>query len=320
MKILVTGSSGTIGTALCIELLKNGYDVIGVDKRRNKWDAGVDLHTTLLNLVKPIPKRAVGPKYNLIIHLAANAKVHQSVKNPKLARDNFIMAYNVLEFARETNTPIIYASSREVYGDNMRRCITSEEGVFLDNPKSPYAATKLGVESLIHSYHCSYDLDYIILRLSNVYGKYDESDRVIPTWIKASRKGEDLIVYGDWKTYDFTYIDDCVDAFMVCIAQFEKVKNDTYNVAFGEGTRLVDLAELIQQEMAVKTNLITKDERVGEINYYCADIGRARYRFGYTPKVSLEEGIKKTVMWYKYENRVDDRGKCRSNPSRGSIK
>jgi UDP-glucose 4-epimerase len=297
-KILVAGSSGTIGTALCIELLKKGYDVTGVDKRRNKWDKGVDWHTFLLNLVKSIPKRAVAPKYDLIIHLAANAKVHQSVKTPKLALDNFIIAYNVLEFARETKTPIIFTSSREVYGDNLRRCETPEEEVHVRDSKSPYAATKLGVETLIHAYHHSYGLDYIIFRLSNVYGKYDESERVIPTWIKATRKGEDLIVYGEWKTYDFTYIDDCVGAFMMCIAQFEEVKNDTYNIAFGEGTRLHNLAVQIQQEMGVKSNLIIKDERVGEVNYYCADIVHARHNFGYNPKVGIEEGIKKTIKWY----------------------
>lgn len=298
-KILVTGSSGTVGTALCMELLKKGYDVIGVDLKLNEWDRKVNEHTIVSDLLAP-PLLGINFKgyFDLIIHLAANAKVHQSVKTPDLARDNFLIAYNVLEFARETKTPIIFTSSREVYGDNMRRCETPEDKVLVSDSKSPYAATKLGVETLIHAYHHSYGIDYIIFRLSNVYGKYDESERVIPTWIKATKKREDLIVYGDWKTYDFTYIDDCVGAFMGCIAQFEEVKNDTYNIAFGEGTRLHNLAVLTQQEMGVKSNLIIKDERVGEVNYYLADIDHARHNFGYNPKVGIEEGIKKTVKWY----------------------
>jgi UDP-glucose 4-epimerase len=99
-KILVTGSSGTIGTALCIELLKEGYDVIGVDIKPNEWDNEVDKRTIMSDLlVSPLLGMNFEGYFDLIIHLAANAKVHQSVKTPDLARDNFLMTYNVLEFA-----------------------------------------------------------------------------------------------------------------------------------------------------------------------------------------------------------------------------
>jgi UDP-glucose 4-epimerase len=168
--------------------------------------------------------------------------------------------------------------------------------------KSPYAATKVGAEALICAYYQAYNLNYIIFRLSNVYGKYDKSDRVIPTWLKAVRKDEDLIVYGKEKAYDFTYIDDCVDAFMLAINRFESAKNDTYNIAFGEVTKLTDLAVMIQEEMGVKGELKIKENRVGEVGFYRADIGNARYKLLFEPKVDIKEGIKKTVKWYEGTN------------------
>lgn len=303
-KILVTGSSGTIGTALCVELIKNGYDVTGVDCKPNEWDSKVGERTIVSNLLfGPLLGINFKGDFDLIIHLAANAKVHQSVKTPDLARDNFLMTYNVLEFARKTSVPVIFASSREVYGDNLITFAKAEERIEPYKLKSPYAATKVGAEALICAYYKSYNLDYLIFRLSNVYGKYDKSDRVIPTWINAVTKGEDLIVYGKDKAYDFTYIDDCVDAFMVAIERFESVKADTYNIAFGEAVKLTDLAAMIQEEMGAKGKPDIEDTRVGEVDYYRADISYAQQKLGYEPKVDIKEGIKKTVKWYEVNNK-----------------
>jgi len=299
-KILVTGSSGTIGTALCIELIKNRYDVTGVDIKPNEWNSEVDKRTVLVDLSVGVP---VGGVFDLIIHLAANAKVHQSVKQPDLARDNFLMTYNVLEYARRMNAPVIFASSREVYGDNIITFAKAEETIEPRKLKSPYAATKVAAEALVCAYNQSYNLDYIIFRLSNVYGKYDKSERVIPTWIKAAGKGEDLIVYGKEKAYDFTYIDDCVDAFMLAAKRFESAKNETYNIAFGDAIKLTDLAVLIQKEMGVKGELKIKQNRAGEVGFYHADIDNARRKLMFEPKVDIKEGIKKTVKWYNENTR-----------------
>ncbi len=303
-KILVTGSSGTIGTALCIELLKEGYDVIGVDIKPNEWDDEVDKRTIMSDLlVSPLLGINFKGNFDLIIHLAANAKVHQSVKTPDLARDNFLITYNVLEFARMVNTPVIFSSSREVYGDNIITFAKAEEDISPYKLASPYAATKVAAESLICAYKQAYKLDYLIFRLSNVYGKYDKSDRVIPTWLEAARNGNDLIVYGKQKAYDFTYIDDCVDAFMAAIARFESLKADTYNIAFGEAVKLTDLAAMIQEEMDAKGEVVIKANRVGELDYYRADIDWARRHLGFNPKVDIKEGIKKTVKWYEENNK-----------------
>lgn len=303
-KILVTGSSGTIGTALCIELIKKRYDVTGVDIKPNEWDSEVDERTALSDLSAEQPMKGYFLYgFDLIIHLAANARVYDLVMHPDLARDNFLMAYNVLEFARLTNTPVIAASSREVYGDNLMTFAKAEERIEPYKLKSPYAATKVAMEALVCAYKQAYNLDYLIFRLSNVYGKYDKSDRVIPTWINAARNGEDLIVYGKQKAYDFTYIDDCVDAFMSAIERFESLTSDTYNIAFGEAVKLTDLAAMIQEEMDAKGEVVIKANRVGEVDYYRADIDWARRHLGFDPKVGIKEGIKKTVKWYDENNK-----------------
>lgn len=298
-----------IGTALCIELMRRRYEITGVDRIPNKWDSGVDQHTILSDIVSWRYNKLseLVPRFDLIIHLAANARVYKLVKYPMLARDNFEMIFNVLEFARKMQCiPIIFASSREVYGP----CVVpvSEEGIYVDRSENPYAATKLAAEALIHAYHKCYNLNYIILRLSNVYGKYDDSDRVIPTWIKATRRNEDLIVYGREKAYDFTYIDDCVDAILRCVEQFDNVKNDTFNIASGEMTVLVDIAKIIQQDTNAEGSIIEKKNRIGEILSYQADINHASLKLGYEPKVGIEEGIKKTVRWYGAANAKNWKG------------
>ena len=303
-KILVTGSSGTIGTALCIRLIKAGYDVLGVDIKPNEWESEVDQRTTMSDILSgPLLGINFMGNFDLIIHLAANAKVHQSVKQPDLARDNFLMTYNVLEFARRMNAPVIFASSREVYGDYPGRSAIYEEDPVLCALQSPYAATKVAAEALVCAYYHSFNLDYLIFRLSNVYGKYDKSDRVIPTWINAARKGEDLIVYGKEKAYDFTYIDDCVAAFLRAIKRFGLAKNNTYNIAFGEAIKLTDLAVLIQKEMGVTGGLDIKDTRVGEVDYYRASIEAAKDKLMFAPKVGIKGGIKETVKWYNENTR-----------------
>jgi len=122
MRVLITGSSGQIGTNLALRLMADGHKVFGVDKRQNTW---VDDHSWYLlqDLAGHYPSYAGGiggveyPEVDLVVHLAAHAKVHQLVRQPHRALENAIMTFNVLEYARGVGVPIIFSSSREVYGD-----------------------------------------------------------------------------------------------------------------------------------------------------------------------------------------------------------
>jgi UDP-glucose 4-epimerase len=299
-EILITGSSGMIGSRLGERLLKLGYKIIGVDWRKNKWVKPLEKRTIRLDLrdknlvLKKLPK-----KVDLIIHLAANARVYESVKNPDLARDNIITTYNVLEYARVNGVKnIIFSSSREVYG-NTKEIKHEEESVRIENCESPYSASKISGEVLIHSFSKCFGINYVIVRLSNVYGMYDENDRIIPSFIRKAMRNEDLIIFGKDKVLDFTYIDDAIDGIIKIVENFDRIKNETFNIATGKGIKILSLAKLIKKLLKSKSKIIVKPSRKGEIMKYVADISKAKKLLNYKPKVSIIEGIKKSIKWYK---------------------
>lgn len=116
--VLVTGASGMIGTVLVDRLLAEGYDVTGVDKVSNEWEGSVDGATITADLCESDELARLPTDVDIVVHLAANARVHRLVKNPKRARDNFEMTFNVLEYVRDNDVPrVLFGSSREVYGN-----------------------------------------------------------------------------------------------------------------------------------------------------------------------------------------------------------
>jgi nucleoside-diphosphate-sugar epimerase len=297
--ILITGSSGTIGTALCESLLTQGYKITGLDIRHNKWNNQVDKLTIISDLRKANFQSVAQNDFDLIIHLAANARVYDLVKKPKLARDNFLMVFNVLEFARANNiNRLVFASSREVYG-NADNAYRAENDLSVSNCESPYAATKLAGEALFHSYSYCYGIRPVILRFSNVYGKYDDSNRVIPVFMRRSMQHKNLIVFGKHKMLDFTYIDDCIKGIVRVIENFDQVRENTFNIATGKGTSIMQVADMIKEKTRASSRIIIKESRTGEVTNFIADITKAKRLLGYDPKVSIQEGIKRSFDWYK---------------------
>ena len=298
-KILVTGSSGTIGTRLSETLLKEGFDIVGVDKEPNTWNEEVQRKTIILDLRdKERVLRELPKDVDAVVHLAANARVYNLVIDPSLARDNFETVFNVLEFARQNSIKrFMFSSSREVYG-NSEKIIHAEDDVHIDYCESPYTASKIGGEALVQSYRQCYGMETIIFRFSNVYGMYDQSDRVIPLFIKLCTEGKDLVVYGKEKLLDYTYIDDCVSGVVAALKEFLSINGQVYNIAYGKGTSIVDVAQLIQKRMQSKGEVRIEENRTGEVVRYIADVSKAQQSFGYEPKVPIEEGVNKTVDWY----------------------
>lgn len=298
MKILITGSSGTIGTRLFEKLLEQGYDVVGFDKKKNKWHDYLDKPTIKGDLLSESDVNKIPKDVELIIHLAANARVYDLVQSPNLALENVISTYNMLEFARKNNiNKIIFSSSREVYG-NRKRAIAKEDDARIEFSESPYSASKISNESFIHAYSRCYGLEYVLLRFSNVYGMYDESDRFIPLIIKKMKKNEDVFIFGKDKVLDFTYIDDCIEGIIICIRKFAKAKSHVFNIASGKGSRLTEVAKKIKTLMNSTTNIRVKNSRNGEVIRYIANISKAKKVLGYYPSRSLEESIPLTVDWY----------------------
>jgi UDP-glucose 4-epimerase len=296
--IIVTGAAGMVGTDLMNSLLDDGYDVVGVDITENRWDERVADHTVIADLRKPDDLRVLPTDADMIVHLAANARVHNLVKLPKGARDNFEMTYNVLEFARKNDVGrFLFGSSREVYG-NKGKLIYNERDTHIDECESPYTASKVGGEAMLKAYERCYDLQSTILRFSNVYGRYDLSDRVLPLFIAQATEGQDLTVFGGDKILDFTYLDDCVAGIHGTITNFPKAQGTTFNIASGVGTSLVELAETIIAELDADSNIHVKSSRTGEIRRYVADIAKAKKILGYQPEVGFEAGMMRTIEWY----------------------
>jgi nucleoside-diphosphate-sugar epimerase len=299
MRILVTGSSGQIGTNLCLRLLEEDCDVVGVDVRRNPWTNEIPLR--VLDLTRPAAARLLPGGVDLVVHLAANARVYESVLNPDLARQNEAMAWAALEYCRERRVPLIFTSSREVYG-NLDICPVPEEAAHAANAESPYGAGKLGTETMLTAYRRCYGLRYMVLRLSNVYGRYDSDierlPRVVPLFIAQIARGVPVTVYGRDKVLDFTHVDDCVDGIVAAIEWLcDGGTSQTVNVATGRGEALLDLARYIADELGREAEIIISESRPGEVTHYVADVTRAAALLEYCPTIGLREGIRQAVRW-----------------------
>jgi len=301
MNVLITGSSGQIGTNLALALLDRGDRVVGVDNRENTWTRRVE--TVVADLIRARPGDLPEAKhFDLVVHLAANAKVHELVEHPQRAMDNISMAFNVLEYCRQNKLPLVFASSREVYGD-IQRHITHEAEADFVVAESPYSASKIAGEAMIYSYAECYDLPFLVFRFSNVYGRYDNDierlERVIPLFIDRIARDEPIVVFGREKVLDFTYIDDCIAGVVAgidALAQ-RRVTKQTINLAFGQGNTLVDMVTIIGLALQKSPRVRYEPSRVGEVTRYVADITKARALLGYNPTVPLSEGLVRTVEW-----------------------
>ena len=305
MKILVTGSSGTIGTRLCERLLADGHKVVGADWEPCKWNHAVEKLRIDIDLRDAAALRSqfsiLNFQFDLIIHLAANARVYELVEHPERAMDNFLDTFNILEFARANGiTKMMFASSRETYGNIHLPADQkySEDKAHFMACESPYTASKIGGEALFEAYKRCYGIETIIWRFSNVYGMYDDSIRVVPLYFRQAKTGETLRVFGKDKCLDFTYIDDCVDGIVLGIDKWETAKNDTYNLAYGEGTTILHLAERMKELLKSNSPIEIGTARTGEVTHYIADISKAQKVLGYSPKTPFDRGIEKAVEWY----------------------
>ena len=299
-KILVTGSSGTIGTRLCETLMAKGYEVVGCDWMPNKFNKAVAKITLDVDLRDKAKTMANLPKdVDMVIHLAANARVFDLVVEPDRARDNMETTFNILEYVRLNGIKrIAFASSREVYG-NMENPVHAEGDERIHGCESPYTASKIAGEALMWAYQRCYGIDIVIYRFSNVYGMYDESNRFIPIMIGKAAKGETMTIFGKDKMLDFTYIDDTISGITLTIEKFDSLKEDVYNIACGEGARLLDVAQMIKEEMGSQSEIALGENRTGEIVQYIADITKAKDKVCYEPHTKIREGVRRSVEWYR---------------------
>ena len=310
MRVLITGSSGQIGTNLGQRLLAEGHDVVGIDNRSNAWTSEIPTKLLDLSVVQEVGAGRIAAyevgRVDAIVHLAAHAKVHALVERPLGALENHVMVTNALELARLTRVPILLASSREVYGNAVSAGKpVPESAADFRNAPSPYAALKLASEALAAAYQRCYGVPHAVVRFSNVYGRYDSDmerlERAIWIFARNVAEGRPVPVFGAEKTLDFTFVDDAVEGTYRClrrlVARDPRVEGEAFNLAYGQGSRLVDVVSLIGQALEREPILDLQSARPGEVTWYVADLTKARERLGYNPKVPVSDGIPRALEW-----------------------
>ena len=283
MRIFITGGAGFIGIHLC-KKLSTLHKVTLYDNfsNSNQKDFPIIPNVTLVigDILDHSKLSHSMENHDVVIHLAAKTDVIDSVNNPDdTFQTNVNGTQNVLDSCSSHNIPkLIVMSSAAIYKNS--NTIVSE----LSNtePSSPYGQSKLYMEKII----ISSKLNYSILRLFNVYGG-GNTGGVIANFAKNISENKPLTIFGDGKAVrDFVHIDDVIDGIILCIDS----KSGLYNIASGVGTSITNLTNLFVQSSENK--IIYKSARMGEITYSVADISKSQSDLGFSPKISLKDGLK----------------------------
>ncbi|HUK83173.1 MAG TPA: NAD-dependent epimerase/dehydratase family protein [Verrucomicrobiae bacterium] len=304
MKVLVTGGAGFIGSHVTEALLAREYEVVVLDdfndfydpalKRRNV--AGFAKRAEIIegDIRAKLPAR----KFDAIIHLAARAGVRPSLAQPRLYTDvNVAGTQNLLEFARETGAgKFIFASSSSVYGVNQK--VPFSESDLIQNPISPYAATKLAGEALCHVYHHLYGIDMVCLRFFTVYGPRQRPDLAIRKFTEAILGRKPIEVFGDGSTRrDYTYIDDILQGVLAALDR--PLGYEIINLGESRTVELRELIALIEKATGKSAKIKRQPPQPGDVPTTFADISKARRLLDYNPQVAIEDGIARFVEWYQ---------------------
>jgi UDP-glucose 4-epimerase len=291
MKILITGGAGFIGSHLAEALINKGNEIIIVDDLiRGKIKNFNDIEDRIKFLNGSITDfelmKKIISKVDIVFHLAAVSRVMPSIENPELCFKTNVQGTEIISrLCSIYNKKLIFASSREVYGTAEYISVDEKHPLQAENP---YGASKICGEKIIEAYSKCSGLKYAILRLANVYGARD-FERVVPIFIEKTLKNNELIVYGGEQILDFVYIKDVVEAFIKTI---EGNGNIVVNIGSGNGTKVIDLAEIIKKITRSKSKVILKEKRKGEVERFIANIEKAEKILNWKPRTALEEGIR----------------------------
>lgn len=308
MKALVTGCAGFIGSHITERLLRDGFEVIGIDcftdyyprgvKERNITDALKNKNFKFINEDLLCMDRYFEVDY--VFHQAAQAGVRASWgKSFEIyTRNNIEATQRLLEFYKDLKIKkFIYASSSSVYGDSE---LPMREGMLL-KPVSPYGVTKLAAENLCYLYFKNYGVPTVSLRYFTVYGPRQRPDMAMHKFVKAILKDEEIIVYGDGtQTRDFTFIDDAVEA-NILAGESDSV-GSVFNIGGGSRINVNEVIKIIENLLGNKANLKYVENQRGDVRDTLADLGRTKTDLGWKPKIDINEGLKKYVEWHREIN------------------
>ena len=320
MRVLVTGAAGFIGAATSAALLARGDTVVGVDNVNDYYPTA--LKRARLERLTPHRnftfheldiadharlKEAASGGFDLIIHLAAQAGVRYSIENPfAYSRSNLEGHLSVMEIGRALRIPhLVYASSSSVYGANKKVPFSEDDRV--DEPVSFYGATKRANEAMSASYARLYSMPMTGLRFFTVYGPWGRPDMAYLIFTEKMLKGEPIEIFNEGRMgRDFTFIDDIVDGVLAAAAR-PPGEADAFHRLFNLGNdrpeELMTLVSLLEKELGIEARKVFKGMQKGDVERTWADISKARALIGYNPKVTLAEGIRRTIEWRRGLNR-----------------
>ncbi|PCJ01416.1 MAG: epimerase [Flavobacteriales bacterium] len=314
--VLVTGGCGFIGSNLVDKLIEQKQPVICLDNLDNFYSKErkllniqtaekSDLFTFIEGDIRDKSSlKRVFENYKIIsvIHLAAKAGVRPSIETPSEYFDvNVTGTLNILEMMQKFNVKkLIFSSSSSVYGNNVK--IPYHENDNVDFPISPYAASKKSGELLTHTFHSLYGIDVINLRFFTVYGPRQRPDLAIHKFFKLLYANEPIELYGDGSTSrDYTFIDDIVTGIISSLTKLNNKQNiyETINLGNHSPITLIELIDLIEKTtgLTFKKNHIPMQQ--GDVDRTYADIEKASSYINYTPKTSMNDGLKLFKQWYE---------------------
>jgi UDP-glucuronate 4-epimerase len=322
-KILVTGGAGFIGSNVAEYLLQRGDDVVIVDEINDYYDTKIKEGN--LRLLEKLAKETGGnvsfykgdicdeafmldmfekERPEWVCHMAARAGVRPSIQDPFIyIHSNIRGTTNLMELCHKFGVKnFVFASSSSVYGGSSSTYFSEEENV--DNPVSPYAASKKACELLSYTYHHLYKLNVSALRFFTVYGPRGRPDMAPFKFIDRVSRGLELQQFGDGSSSrDYTYIADIVDGVVRAIDRPHAY--EVFNLGKGNGTSLKEFINLVQKHVGKKADIKIMPDQPGDVPYTCADVSKAYRLLGYKAQVPFEEGIRRTAKWYKeaYENK-----------------
>lgn len=315
MTILVTGGAGFIGSNLCEALLDRSHSVVCLDnfltgKKENLENCLYHPKFTLVegDIRSLTDCQNAMRSCDAVVHLAALGSVPRSIHDPVTSNSINIDGFlNVLHTAKELNIHrFVFAASSSTYGDSEELPKIEDR---IGKPLSPYAVGKYVNELYAHVYHLNYGFSYIGLRYFNVFGKRQDPNgayaAVIPKFIQQLLGGEAPVINGDGSnTRDFTHIENVVDATLKALYNERKeAQNQIYNVAFGASTSLNEMVGYIKASISNRMPAKVLPEvsygpfRKGDIPHSLASVDKIHEMLGYTPRISVQEGIQKTVDW-----------------------
>ncbi len=311
-KYLVTGAAGFIGSSLVRALLARGDDVRGIDnfstgKRENLAEVLAQMDFREADLRDLDAMHSACKSVDYVLHQAAIPSVPKSIQDPLGSNAaNVDGTVNLLVAARDAKVKrVVYAASSSAYGDTPT---LPKQEAMPSNPISPYAVAKLAGELYMISFYRCYGLETVCLRYFNIFGpRQDPSSPYSGVLAKFSLqmlRGEQPIIFGDGETSrDFTYIDNAVSAnLLACSAPAAECAGLVFNCATGRRITLNETFEALKDLTGYKGAAKYAAERSGDIKHSLADITRAQQHLGYKVLVNFEEGLRRTVDWYRTQS------------------